>query len=456
MIRIAAAQAFWGDWPQAPALQVRSGPIDYLILDYLAEVTVAILQKQKAKDPTLGYARDFVTDVGELLPEIVERGIKVISSAGGIAPRACAEALLAKADLLGVTGLRVAIIEGDDVFDRLGDPVGSGIGLRPLDADAPSLEEIGPRFTSAHAYLGAEPIARALREGANVIVTGRCTDSALALAPIIHEFDVRPDDWDALALGTVVGHVLECGAQSTGGNFLEDWRAVPAPERIGFPIAEMDGPDRAVITKHASLGGLVTAASVKEQLLYEIGDPRAYVTPDCLADFTTIELRDEGNDRVAITGVRGRPAPDTLKVSCVYSAGWKVSGQITYCWPEAKAKAAAAAELLRERTEAVTGPVFDEWLVELVGAGVLFPSLGSSTADPDEVVLRVSARSQDRAACDRLGRELVGLILTGPPGATGYAAGRPRPSEVSNIWSGLVPRDEVRPRVEILRQAGTR
>jgi hypothetical protein len=200
----------------------------------------------------------------------------------------------------------------------------------------------------------------------------------------------------------------------------------------------------------------VTAASVKEQLLYEIGDPRAYVTPDCVTDFTTIRLFDEGNDRVAISGVRGRPAPDTLKVSCVYSAGWKISGQITYCWPEARAKAEAAGALLRKRTEAVVGAAFEEWLVECVGAGVLFPSLGTESRDADEVVLRVSARSASREACDRLGRELVGLILTGPPGATGYAAGRPRPSEVNNIWSGLVPRGQIQPRVEILRQASAR
>ena len=449
MIRIASAQAFWGDWPQAPALQVRSGPIDYLVLDYLAEVTVAILQKQKARDPTKGYARDFVTDVGALLPELMERGIKVISSAGGIAPRACAEALLAKAAELGVSGLRVAIIEGDDVFDRMGTPVGSGLELRELDRDGPSLEQIGPRLTSAHAYLGAEPIVRALREGAHVVVTGRCTDSALALAPVIHEFDIAPDDWDALALGTVVGHVLECGAQSTGGNYLEDWRSVPSPETIGFPIAELEGPDRAVITKHASLGGLVNAASVKEQLLYEIGDPRAYVTPDCITDFTSMELVDEGNDRVTISGVRGRPAPETLKVSCVYSAGWKVTGQITYCWPEALAKAQAAGELVRKRTEAVVGHPFDTWLAEYIGAGACFGPLGEGP-DPEEVMLRVSARSPDREACERLGRELVGLILTGPPGATGYAAGRPRPSEVNNIWSGLVPRSNVEPRVEVL------
>lgn len=448
MIRIAAAQAFWGDWPQAPALQVRSGPIDYMILDYLAEVTVAILEKQRSRDPSAGYARDFVTDVGALLPDLMERGIKVVSSAGGVAPRACAEALLARAAELGVSGLRVGIVEGDDIFDRLGTPPGSGIELRGLEPEAPSLREIGPQLKSAHAYLGAQPIVEALRRGAHVVVTGRCTDSALALGPIVHEFGVGPDDWDALALGTVVGHVLECGAQSTGGNYLEDWRAVPSPETIGFPIAEMEGPDAAVITKHASLGGLVTGASVKEQLIYEIGDPRAYVTPDCVADFTTIELEDHGGDRVSIRGVRGLPAPETLKVSCVYSAGWKVTGQITYCWPEAREKARAAGELLRKRTEAVTGPI-ESFLAEYVGSDACFGSLGGDV-EPDEVVLRVSARSPDRETCDRLGRELVGLILTGPPGATGYAAGRPRPSEVFGIWSGAVARSEVEPRVEVL------
>lgn len=442
MIRIAAGQAFWGDWPQAPELQVRSGPIDYLVLDYLAEVTVAILDKQMRRDAEAGYARDFVSDVGDLLPDIVDRGIRVVASAGGVNPRGCAEALLARAAEQGIDGLRVGIVGGSDVTDRL--------ALRPLSEDERPFEEVESRIASAHAYLGARPIVRALEEGAQVVVTGRCTDAALALAPVIHEFALAPDDWDALALGTVVGHVLECGAHATGGNFLGDWRAVQGAERIGFPIAEMSAPDRAVITKHEALGGLVTAATVKEQLLYEIGDPRAYVTPDCIADFTSIELADQGGDRVEITGVRGNPAPETLKVTCVYDAGWKVSGELTYCWPEALEKARAAGDLLKKRTERKVGDVFDEWLVELVGSDACFGPLGDPAPDPDEVVLRVSARSDDRGACDHLGREIVGLILSGPPGATGYAGGRPRASKVNGIWSGLLPREAVTPRVEVL------
>ena len=459
MIRIAAGSGFWGDWPQAPALQVRSGPIDYLVLDYLAEVTTAILDRLHRRDAAAGYARDFVTDVGELLPEIADRGIRVIASAGGVNPRGCAAALLRKAREVGVSGIGVGVVEGSDVLDLVRDGarrgVGESAGIVPLDPDGPALAEIVPRLTSAHAYLGADPIVEALELGAQVVVTGRTTDASLALAPILHEFGVAPDDWDARALGTVVGHLLECGAQASGGNFLGDWRSVPDPARIGFPIAELSGPGRAVITKHESLGGLVNAATVKEQLVYEIGDPRSYATADCITDFTTIRLTDEGPDRVGIGGVRGKPPPTALKVTCVYAAGWKVTGELTYAWPEAPAKARAAGRLVLDRAEARVGGAFDECAVEQVGAGALFGALdgreaGDDATGPDEVVLRVSARSRDRSACEWLGRELVGLVLTGPPGATGYAAGRPRAREVSGIWSCLLPSARVRPRVEVL------
>ena len=451
MIRIASGQAFWGDWPQAPFLQVRSGPIDYLVLDYLAEVTMAILDKQYRRDPQAGYARDFVDDIGDLLPEIVDRNIKVIASAGGVNPRACARALLARAKQQGVAGLRVGIVEGDDILGPLTAEGGPEIPITPLDRTEAPFQEVAPRLTGAHVYLGAQAIVEALREGAQIVVTGRCTDTALALAPMIHEFDITPDDWDALALGTICGHIIECGGQSTGGNYLENWRAVPEPERIGFPIVEISARDRAVITKHETLGGLVSLASVKEQLLYEIGDPSAYISADCIADFTTIELEQLGEDRVGISGVKGRPAPDTLKVSCVYDAGWKVSGQITYCWPEALEKARAAGDLVRRRTEDRLGDgKFDEWLIETVGAGACLGKVGPPPGDLPEVVLRVSARSSERAACEYLGRELIGLVLTGPPGATGYAGGRPRASQLRAIWSGLVPRGRIHPRAEVL------
>lgn len=450
MIRIASGQGYWGDWPQAPALQVRSGPIDYLVMDYLAEVTMSILQKQRRRDPSAGYATDFVTDLGELLPEIADKAIRVIASAGGVNPRGCAQALLARARQAGLTELKVGIVRGDDVLDRALGRAEPALTMTPLEAELP-FESVRQRLTSANVYLGARPIVEALRRGAQIVVTGRCTDTGLALAPMIHALDVAEDDWDALALGTVVGHVLECGAQASGGNFLADWRAVADADRIGFPIAEVHDGGRAVITKHAGLGGLVSAATIKEQLLYEIGDPRCYVTPDGIADFTTIRLREIGPDRVEITDVRGRPAPPTLKVSCVYEAGWKVSGQITYCWPEARARAQAAGQLIRKRVENLLGvDRFQEWLIECVGADACHDGLVERRDEAEEVTLRVSARSNDRAACDALSRELAPMVLTGPPGATGFAGGRPRASEVMAYWSGLVPREAITPEVEIL------
>jgi hypothetical protein len=451
MIRIAAGQGYWGDWPQAAGLQVRSGPIDYMVMDYLAEVTMSIMHKQKKRDPEhSGFATDFIEDIGALLPEIMAKNIRVIASAGGVNPRACARAMLSKARELGVQGLRVGIVEGDDILDELKDASSRQLQLTALDDDAPSLDRIREKLTSANVYLGAFPIADALRKGAQIVVTGRCTDPSLSLGPIIHQFNIAPTDYDALAFGTVIGHILECGAQASGGNFMGDWRAVPAMTQIGFPIGEMDSADHAVITKHATLGGLVTPAVVKEQLCYEIGDPRAYLTPDVTADFTSIRLKDIGKDRVEVTGVRGSAPPPTFKVSCVYEAGWKVSGQITYCWPEAFAKARAAGDLLRQRVENRLGKVFDEWSIETIGANACHAGLVEHPEAAEEVTLRVSVRGQNRAAVDYVGREFAPLVLTGPPGATGFAGGRPHASEVAAYWSGAIAREKVQPKVEVL------
>jgi hypothetical protein len=359
--------------------------------------------------------------------------------------------MLARAKEMGVPNLRVGIVDGDDILDDL---TGAGRNLdrsiKPLDDDAPPFDHIREKLSSASVYLGSFPIAEALGRGAQIVVTGRCTDPALTLGPIVHEFGISERDYDALAFGTVVGHILECGAQGSGGNFMGDWRAVPSPERIGFEIGELDAKDRAVITKHAALGGMVTPAVLKEQLCYEIGDPRAYLTPDVTADFTTIRLKEIGKDRVEVSGIKGSPPPPTLKVSCVYEGGWKLSGEITYCWPEAYAKARAAGEMLRLRVENRLGPVFDEWRIETIGANACHGALAPNPESAEEVTLRVSVRGNDRAAVDYVGREFAPLILTGPPGATGFAGGRPKASAVAAYWSGLIPRDRVTPKVEVL------
>lgn len=456
MIRIASGQGYWGDWGQAPALQIKGGPIDYLVMDYLAEVTLSIMHKQKRKNPEAGFAADFVNDIGPLLPDILEKNVRVIASAGGVNPRACARALIARAESMGLKGLKVGVVLGDDILGRVrGEESGEGPtagapDLRSMDPDQPALEKILPTLSSANVYFGAWPIAEALGRGANIVVTGRCTDPGLTLAPILHEFKVAPDDWDALAFGTVIGHILECGAQASGGNFLGDWRAVPNMDRLGFPIAEIEAPGRAVITKHAGLGGLVSSAVVKEQLLYEIGDPKNYITPDVVADFTTIRLKDLGPDRVEVAGVRGTPQPPTLKVSATYDGGFMVTGQITYCWPEAAEKARAAGELLRKRVENKIGKdKIDRWNLETVGLNACHGPIAAGS-EPDEVVLRIAAHSWDEKACNELGKELAPLVLTGPPGATGFAGGRPKASAVLAFWSGLIPREQVAPVVEVI------
>ena len=448
MIRIASASGYWGDWGQAPALQVRSGPIDYLVLDYLAEVTLSIMSRQRAKNPVSGYATDFLTDVGGLLPEILEKNIKVITNAGGANPRACANALREIAKEKGLSDVRIAVVEGDDVLGLLQQNVGEP-RISPLTPYEKPFGEVCERLTAAHAYLGCTPVVEALRADADVVITGRVSDPGLYLAPIVHQFGLAENDWDGLAFGTVVGHILECGGQASGGNYLGGWDRVSGFENLGFPIAEVYDKTHAVITKHDTLGGLVDQSVIKEQLVYEIGDPREYLTPDCTADFTTVRLSDEGENRVGVTGVKGGPRPEKLKVAGYYEDGWMVSGQITYPWPDAVEKAEAAGDLLKKRTLQLTGDCFEEWRIETVGHNACHGDLSLSDS-PDEVTLRVAARSQHRDACKTLGREFSPLVLTGPPGATGFAGGRPRPSRVHAYWGGLIPRDWLTPQVEVL------
>ena len=447
VLRIASGQGFWGDLQRAPIDQARLGPIDVLVMDYLAEVTMSILQKQKLRDPALGYARDFVEVVTELAPDIVEKRFKVISNAGGVNPEACAEAILEGARKRGVTGLTVAVVTGDDLLERMDDLLAGGAELTHMETGEP-LAGVRDQLVSANAYLGAQPIAKALAEGADVVVTGRTTDTGLTLAPLVHHFGWAWDDWDKMAAGTVAGHILECGAQSSGGNFT-DWDRVPDMAHIGFPIAEVAADGSFVVTKHGGTGGLVSRGTVAEQLLYEIGDPTDYITPDCIADFTSIQLDDQGGDRVRVSGIRGLPATPFLKVSGAYADGWKATSSLGYAWPQAAAKARAAAGILRDRLDAL-GLQFDEVRAEVLGLSALSEVDDIDAPDDlDEVQLRVSVRSQDKAAVEQFGREIAPLILTGPSAVTGFAGGRPRPSEVIAYWPALIEKRLVDPGVRV-------
>jgi hypothetical protein len=449
-VRIANGQGFWGDSLQAPIEQVRRGPIDYLTLDYLAEITMSIMQKQRARDPHAGYARDFVSLIEEVLPDLVERNIKVVANAGGVNPEGCRDAVIEAARRRGFGGkIKIGVVAGDDIMSRLDDFISRGVELKNQETGEP-LASIRPQVQSANVYLGGRDIAEALDKGGQIIIAGRVTDTGLSLGPMIHEFGWARDDWDRLSAGTIAGHTVECGAQCTGGNCLIDWETIPNMADIGYPIIEAEPDGTFVITKHSGTGGRITVASIKEQLLYEMGDPREYITPDCVADFTTIQLEQAGPDRVRFSGIKGRPATDLYKVSVSYSAGWKAVGSLVYGWPDAYKKARAADRVVRERLDRL-GLKFDSVLTEFVGVDACHGALsGPPSADISEVTFRIGVRSRDKRAVERFTREVAPLVLNGPPTVTGFAAGRAKVEEIIAYWPALIPKSEVQPKISVI------
>lgn len=448
-IRIASGQGFWGDRLSAPVEQVRRGPIDYLMLDYLAEVTMSIMQKQRSRDPSQGYARDFVPLMGEILPDCVEKGIRVVANAGGVNPEACRDGVIAEARKAKLAGrARVGVVTGDNILGRLDDLIARGHELRNLDTGAP-LTDVLDRVQSANAYIGARPIVTALAQDATVVITGRSTDTALTYGPMIHAFDWNPDDYHRLAAGVVAGHINECGAQASGGNSLVAWEDIPDLDDVGYTIIEANADGTFIVTKHDGTGGRVTPAVVAEQIVYELGDPSEYITPDVIADFTTIHLDDAGEDRVRVHGVRGRPATDKLKVSISYRAGYKAVGTLVYGWPDAVAKAQEADRIVRRRLERM-GLVFDAIRTELVGWNSTHGELaGPPPEDLPEVELRIAVRAAAKEPVDAFTREIAPLILSGPPTVTGFAGGRPRVQEIVAYWPALIDRAEIEPRLRV-------
>ena len=448
-IRIANGSAFWGDSPEAPLQLLRGGPLDYLTLDYLAEITMSVLQKQRARDPRAGFAHDFPGLINRGAREIVERGVKVVANSGGVNPEGCRQAVAAALQAAGYGGrIRIGVVTGDDIMPRLDEFLDRGVGLANLDTGEP-LSGIRSSVQSANVYFGAFPIAEALRRGAGIVITGRCNDAALALGPMVHEFGWQAEDWDRLSAGTIAGHAIECGAQCTGGNCQADWDTIPNFAGIGYPIIEARADGTFVITKHPGTGGRVDVACVTEQLLYEIGDPRSYVTPDCIADFTTIRLEQQAPDRVRFTDIQGRPATGSYKVSISYSAGFKAVGALVYSWPDAYKKARAADRILRERFDRL-GLRFDAVNSEFVGVNATHGALaGEPSPDIAEVVLRLAVRSREKNAVERFTRELVPIALNGPPSVTGLGSGRPKAEEIVAYWPALIPKEMVAPQVSV-------
>ncbi len=443
IVRVANASGYWGDDPDALVRQVTGGPVDYVTMDFLAEITMVILQRQRRRDPQAGFAADFVEQLERALPAIVERGVCVVVNAGGINPTGCADAIEALCKRCGAS-LPIGVVTGDDLLPRLDALERAGVRLDHMDGER-GYEEIRGKIAAANAYIGAQPLVAALRAGARIVVAGRTTDAALALAPLVHEFNWAWDDWDRLAAGIAAGHILECGAQATGGNFT-DWLRVPSMLDIGYPIAEAEPDGSFAITKHPGTGGIVTTRTITEQLLYEIGDPRAYLTPDVTADFTSLRLTQDGADRVRVTGARGLPPPETLKASIVYRSGYRAVGTVLLSGPNVISKAERLAEMVWNRV----GTDFADRRTDCIGFNACWGGAAAADAEPNEVVFRIGVADNDRAKLERFAKHLLGFALQGPPGL-GIFGGRPEVQEAFGFWPALVPRQLVTAEVAVRR-----
>ncbi|MFQ5630167.1 MAG: acyclic terpene utilization AtuA family protein [bacterium] len=445
-IYIANGQGFWGDSILGPVRLIREGRLDYLTLDYLAEVTMSIMQKLRARNPKAGYATDFIRMLERILPEAMEKGVKIISSAGGVNAQACLEATGEAIRQLGLSSVKVATVAGDDLFGRIDSFLAQGEALKNMDTGEP-LSEIKHKITSANAYLGAFPIAEALSQGADIVICSRVTDPSLVLGPMIHEFGWTANDYHKLAAGTVAGHIVECGAQCTGANYT-NWREIDNYALIGYPVIEATPAGDFAITKHENTGGKVSIETVASQLVYEMGDPKNYLTPDVVADFTTIRLSEDGKDRVRVSDIQGHAPTDFLKVSISYLSGYKAVGQLTIAGPDAAEKARLCADIIWQRLkyDGVTFPEENK-LVELLGTNVCHDGIAPAPVAPAEVVLRVGVKDTDKNKVNRFGMEIVPLVTSGPPGVTGFAGGRPKATEIVSYWPALIPKRLIKPNV---------
>ncbi len=439
-ILIANGQGFWGDSIDAPVELVHGGPLDYLTLDYLAEVTMSIMQRQKIKKPELGYATDFVTLIERILPVLMEKKIKVIANAGGVNPEACRAAVFKVAQKLGVKGLKIAVVTGDNILSQIQSMEKDGVSMKSMDTGESLYDLIrsGHEALSANVYMSSKPLVEALEQGAQIVIAGRTTDTGLAMAPMIYEFGWKWDDWNKLAAGTIAGHIIECGAQCTGGNFTK-WRDVPDLWNVGYPIVEAYPDGTFYITKHDKTGGLISADTISEQLLYEMGDPHNYITPDVIADFTSIRVEQAGTNRVKIHSVCGKPSTEFFKVSASYLKGYKATGQLTISGPDAYEKAKLCSDIFWKRLERA-GFKYDESLTEYLGVNTCHDGIVPLPNPINEVVLRLGVKDKDSKKVDRFGKEIAPLVTSGPPGVTGFAGGRPKPQEIVAFFPTLIPK----------------
>jgi hypothetical protein len=448
-VRIGNGCGFWGDNLDAPLVLAERGQLDYLTLEYLAELTMSILALQKQRHPESGFATDFLDVLQRLAPTLKQQPqLKIVTNAGGMNPRGCAARARAILDAAGLANRRVGVVTGDDLLPRLDELLAAGHTFTNLDTGEP-LTSVRSRVVSANAYLGSPPLVRALELGADVVITGRVADACLTLAPAVHSFGWAWDDWDRLAAGTVAGHLIECGAQATGGLWC-NWQETDLA-LVGYPLVEVEPGGDFILTKPADTGGAVNRETAAEQLLYEVGDPAAYLTPDVTADFTSVHLEEVGPDRVRVTGARGRAAPDSYKVSIAYRDGYTASGTLVIVGPQATAKARRCGSMILERLQRA-GAEPQHSNIECLGAGDSVRGVLPSAPDAPEVVLRVSVRDERREVVERFTRELAPLVTSGPPGVTGYTGGRPPVREVFAYWPALLAREAVVPEVSLFEE----
>jgi hypothetical protein len=447
-LRIGNGSAYWGDMLDPAVELAERGNLDYLGLDHLAELTLAILQRMKAKNPNDGYIPDLIPWTETLLPLTRAHGVRMITNAGGANPEAGGRRVVELARRLGFDGLRVGIVAGDSIFDSLDVLARDGVTFTNMDTGEEGLGRIRQDIVAANAYIGSDQVVQALQGGADIVVTGRISDSALTVAPIMHEFGWTGAEgrWDRIGAAITVGHIIECACFCTGGGSCQ-WREAVEPWHIGFPIAEFGDDATAVITKVPGSGGVVNQWTVKEQLTYEVTDPTHYVMPDGIADFSDLRLEEVGADRVRVTGMRGKPRPDTLKVCIGYRDGFIAEGLLLYSWPDALAKARRSEEIVRRRLAALgVAPV--ELRFDYVGVNALHgPTAPAAGDEVNEVGLRVAAKVRTPDEADVVRREATHLWTLGGAGTAFGVPFRPRP--VVSLWPTLVPRDAVKTTVSV-------
>lgn len=446
-IRVASGLGFYGDSWRPVRAAIERGEVQYVCSDHLAELTLAILQKDRMRDPNAGFSKDLIPMLLDLYPLAQPRGVKFVLNAGGLNPRGAQTALQAAFAKRGLKA-RIAVVTGDDVRERFDELTQAGETFAHLDTGA-DIAQIRDRIVFANAYLGARPLVQALASGADIVVTGRVADAALFLAPLVHEFGWAADDYDKLAQGIVVGHLLECSGQGSGGNFGGDWRSVPDLAHIGYPIAEVSADGAAIITKAPGTGGRVSFDTVRQQLLYEVHDPRSYFSPDVVLNMSTLKLTDLGKNRVRVTGATGKPRPETLKIVAGYEDGYMGHATLGYSWPEALDKARAACAIIKTQM-AETGVQYDDLHVEYLG----YDSLLGPLADPahardlNEVYLRMAIRTRDKRVADGFGRLFPPLALSGPPFASGLGGINPA-RQLLGLWPTKVRRERIESRVQV-------